>query len=376
MKSVDFITNIAPHYREHLWLELLKFKDYRIKFFFGDEANSSIQQINFHGAPWLEYFDRLVWLTNFRIRRVLVWQRGVVANAAKTSSSIVIFLGDMYLISTWIAVLILRIRRRRIVFWGHGIYGSETGIKKFLRLSFLRLADFNLVYSMRAKQLLVNDGLPETRIGVIFNSLDYLVQTSLRQPVLADNFYHDTNWFRWGDLPVLIYIGRLTKQKRLEKLLRVVNALNADGPRFNLLLIGDGPERQHLESLVSLDARMIHFYGACYREDQLAKLIANADLCVSPGEIGLTAIHSLSYGTPACTHGNFSKQMPEVEAIVEGITGTLFDESTGNLQQCIEDWFGNSHDRGEVRTACYHMIDDKYNPAVQCRVLREALDCL
>lgn len=233
MKSVDFITNIAPHYREHLWLELLKFEDYRIKFFFGDESNSSIQQINFHRDPWLEYLDRLVWLTNFRIRRALVWQRGVVANAAKTSSSIVIFLGDMYVISTWIAVLILRIRRRRIVFWGHGVYGSETGIKKFLRVAFLRLADFNLVYSMRAKQLLVNNGLPETRIGVIFNSLDYLVQTSLRQPVLADNFYHDTNWFRWGDLPVLIYIGRLTKRKRLEQLLRVVNALNADGPRLS-----------------------------------------------------------------------------------------------------------------------------------------------
>ena len=41
-----------------------------------------------------------------------------------------------------------------------------------------------------------------------------------------------------------------------------------------------------------------------------------SDLTVSPGNIGLTAIHSLSYGTPVCSHSNFNNQMPESEAII------------------------------------------------------------
>ena len=42
---------------------------------------------------------------------------------------------------------------------------------------------------------------------------------------------------------------------------------------------------------------------------------------VSPGNVGLTAIHSLSYGTPVLTHNNFNNQMPEVESIQPGFNG-------------------------------------------------------
>jgi glycosyltransferase involved in cell wall biosynthesis len=42
----------------------------------------------------------------------------------------------------------------------------------------------------------------------------------------------------------------------------------------------------------------IVFYGESYNERELAPLIALADVCVSPGNVGLTAIHALTYGTP------------------------------------------------------------------------------
>ena len=51
----------------------------------------------------------------------------------------------------------------------------------------------------------------------------------------------------------------------------------------------------------------IWFYGACYDESKLGELIFNADLCVSPGNVGLTAVHSMGYGTPVITHNNFAQ---------------------------------------------------------------------
>ena len=71
------------------------------------------------------------------------------------------------------------------------------------------------------------------------------------------------------------------------------------------------------------------FYGACYKEKILAPLIMMADICLSPGEVGLTALHSLIYGTPVITHDNFSKQMPEFEAICPGVSGEFY--KYGNL---------------------------------------------
>ena len=66
------------------------------------------------------------------------------------------------------------------------------------------------------------------------------------------------------------------------------------------------------------------FFGPCYDEFEIGMLIYNAALCVSPGNVGLTAIHSLSYGTPVISHNDFKHQMPEFEAIVPGETGAFF----------------------------------------------------
>ena len=376
MKSVDFITNIAPHYRCSLWLELLRIQCYSIKFFFGVEPKSSIRQIDFSKSPWRRHTDRLVRLSNVRFRHALVWQRGVLRNAATSKSEVSVFLGDMYVLSTWIAVLVLRLRGRKVVFWGHGLYGSEGAVKKYIRTLFLRRADMNLVYGERSRKLLVESKFAPEKVRVIFNSLDYEAQKSLRKWAVNENFFCETRWFRECELPTLVYIGRLTRGKRLDKLISAVNELNASESRFNLLLIGDGPERRNLETLVSNDVRTVYFYGPCYEEERLARLIANAELCISPGEIGLPAIHAMSYGTPACSHSDFSRQGPEVEAIVEGVTGTFFDGSIGDLQKRIVAWFGKTRNREEVRAACYQVVDQKYNPEVQCRILEEALDCL
>ncbi len=52
----------------------------------------------------------------------------------------------------------------------------------------------------------------------------------------------------------------------------------------------------------------------------------NASVCVSPGNIGLTAIHALSFGCPIITHNNFAEQMPEFESIKPSKTGYFYQQ--------------------------------------------------
>ena len=102
---------------------------------------------------------------------------------------------------------------------------------------------------------------------------------------------------------------------------------------FQLKINIDKEELLNLVKSLKLD-RQVWFFGACYDESKIAELIFNANVCVSPGNVGLTAIHSLSYGTPVITHDSFSHQMPEFEAIIPNLTGNFFEE--GNLQSMNE----------------------------------------
>lgn len=117
------------------------------------------------------------------------------------------------------------------------------------------------------------------------------------------------------------------------------------------------------------------FYGASYDEKSTGKLLYNADICVSPGSIGLTAIHSLVYGTPVITHSHFSSQGPEFEVIEQGKTGSFFEkDNVDELAECIINWLlNNKGKRREVRMDCYRKIDQSYTPMKELEILNSVI---
>ena len=118
----------------------------------------------------------------------------------------------------------------------------------------------------------------------------------------------------------------------------------------------------------------VWFYGACYDEKQICEFLYNADLCVSPGNVGLTAMHAMSFGLPVISHNNFPMQMPEFEAIIDGETGTFFKENDiQSLAEAIKRWDSIAVDREKIRQACYKVIDEKYNPHKQVELLKQVI---
>ncbi len=263
----------------------------------------------------------------------------------------------------------------KFYFWGHGWYGKETSLECFLKKQFLSKADGCFVYNNRAKNLMLKLGFKESSLHVIYNSLDYDVQLKLRNSLQATNLYN--NHFN-NDNKNIVFIGRLTKVKRFDLLLDALYILKIQGQIINVTFVGDGVERQNMERMVEEKGlkEQVWFYGACYDERINAELIYNADLCVSPGNIGLTAMHVLMFGCPAITNDDFNYQMPEFEAIHVGQTGDFFKVGDSqSLAVTISNWFRtHQNDREQVRKACYEEIDTKWNPHKQIEVLEEALE--
>lgn len=302
------------------------------------------------------------------------WQPHVISLLGKGYDTYLI-LGDTRCLSTWMFCLIARLlyRKKRIFFWSHGWYGKETKAEKILKKIFFRLPNGGtFLYGNYARQLMIEEGFNPDKLFVIHNSLAYQKQLKLRTSLTKSNIYqqHFNN-----DYPVIIVIGRLTKRKRLDMLFDGMTILKSKGTLFNAVLVGAGEEEERLKKYANRCELSNHvwFYGACYNEEENAQLIYNADLCVMPGDIGLTAIHCMMFGTPCITHNEFQHQGPEFEAINDGETGSFFKAGdTEELANSIGQWFNvNANRRERVRQACYNEIDTQWNPQFQIEVLKK-----
>lgn len=324
------------------------------------------------GLRW--QFVKNVWLG-----KVFLWQTGLIRLAVSARYDAIIYLGSMYFLSTWCSAIVARLFGKKVLMWSHGYLREEVGLRGFLRKTFYRLSDGMLLYGHRARRIMIGTGFPESRLFVIYNSLDYEKQKAVRESVSAESVQISRRrLFAYPEYPVLFFIGRLTHRKRLDMLLDAVRRLHVNHRPVNLLFIGGGPAESSLRLLASESGLpdWVHFHGPCYGEDELGRLIMSADICVSPGEVGLTAIHSMAYGKPVITHDDFSLQMPEFESIVPGETGGFFAHGdTASLAATIAIWTANRR-FAAASTACISIVEQYYNPSVQARIINRAVQDL
>jgi glycosyltransferase involved in cell wall biosynthesis len=170
-------------------------------------------------------------------------------------------------------------------------------------------------------------------------------------------------------------ISRLTTACRYDVLIDAVAiAQSQEKMDIRITFIGDGPEFGSLKTQARRMGVSADFVGAEYDEERIASHLFDADVTVSPGKIGLTAMHSLMYGTPVISNSDFIAQMPEVEAVIPGFTGELFERD--NVQD-LADWLvtfkARYPDREVTRQRCFRMMDCVYNPSRQAQILRLAV---
>lgn len=365
--KVTFITNIAPLYRQALWQKLLNSSLFTTNFAYG-KNNQGIKPFDLENGSFINLKN--YWFKN----RILVWQSGSISIAFKSDSDIFIFLIDPYCISNWISIFVCLLRRKKVIFWGHGLYGNESFFKKIIKLLFIRLAHHILLYNERGMDILLNLGVSSNKVDVVYNSLDYNKQIVLKDELMLSK----SNNVYISSIKKLLFVGRITKVKKLDLLIRALKELNNGKDTYLLTVIGDGPELNNLKFLADKYSisKLINFIGECYDEKIISKYIFDSDLCVSPGNVGLTSIHSLTFGTPVCTHNNFNEQMPEFESICPGRTGFFFIENDlSDLVLKIRNWFDQvNYDRDKIRMTCYKVIDEKYNPDFQFKVFYKSFN--
>ena len=328
----------------------------------------SIKTFDYNQLPG---FTRM--LKNRRLPGKFYWQSGAVRQVFKPYRQYIL-LGEAYCVSSWVVALLARLMRKKTVCWTHGWYGRETGIKKRISKWFYSLFNDILTYNDYARRLLIEGGIKEGKIRVIGNSLDSAKHRAMRERLRKTDIYAA----RFGnEAPVLIYCGRIQQRKRLDLLVDAVARLKKDNVMANLVFVGKDSENVGLDKLAAEAgiADRVWLYGPCYDEERLGELFYNAALCVSPGNVGLTAIHSLSFGCPVVTHDNLPWQMPEFECIKPGVTGDFFrQDDAADLARVIHSWLNRTTARRETTTrAAFAEIDARWNVPHQIEVFKTVL---
>lgn len=321
------------------------------------------------GLPWKFVKNR--WL----YKEAILWQSGVLGLLRKEKFDAVIFLANAYYLSTWFATFYLKIKGKKLYMWTHGVVTTKKDWKWKLRKFFYGLGAGVLLYGHKAKAVMANNGFPERKLHVIYNStgsINDLIKKN-KIPIEKKN-QTKQQLFKYPDLPIIIFVGRLTYVKKLDQILQATRILNEEDFKVNVLFVGDGEARKDLENLAqSLNlSDYYHFYGPCFKKEELELLFNISSLCVSPGEVGLTAMSALGNGIPVLSHDDFNYQMPEYEAIEPGINGMLFKRnSISDLALKMKQWIIENKDTPEavMRSNCHKIIREKYNAEYQAELI-------
>lgn len=341
------------HYRYGVFSELEKTDGLEVTFVSGTAGRAGIEStptsmVDRHKKAETIYAGRFS------------WQGAAIRITMFGRYDSVVFLGDAWSISTWLAAVAARLRRKTVFFWTIGWHRPETGVLRLFRLTFYKLANELLIYGNTGLALGAAMGYPEHRMTVIYNSHHSSKQLTT-SPSAEGLRLAPTSDATIGA------IVRLTPSKRLDLLIRAAASLADRGFPVRVVLAGEGPELTALTDLARTLGVQVDFLGAVYARQDIESLYQSLDVTVLPAAAGLTVIQSLAHGVPVITDDDIYGQMPEAEAVIDGVTGARYPrDDVSALADAISFWVTKKrHSPAVVARAAQDEVQVRWTPEAQ-----------
>lgn len=219
--------------------------------------------------------------------------------------------------------------RMKLVFTAHGwiIDNAKQKLYTWLNLFSLKRYDRIIAVSKATKQIMVDSGIDEKRIDLVYNAIDVDLW---QRDTVESTFRSELQVPDSGKLVGVV--GRLSKEKGIDTTLAVAQQVIAARPDTYFVLVGDGPNRQEVENnLLELGlSKNVFLVG--FRKDAL-NIYAGLDLFLST---------SLTEGTPNTVLEALAMEVPVVHTAVGGVPEIVEDGVDGILCK-VGDVAGISH---------------------------------
>lgn len=369
-KKVAVIYPYLPHYRIPVFNQLAKSKEFDYVFYYGENkidpsisSASANKQFNSNNTPSI-------------YSKGLYLQFGLTELVFSKEIDVLIFLGNPAFLTTWLYALLGRLTRKKVIFWTHGWLSDIDSPKSKIKEFFFMIPHMLMLYGNRAKNIGLHKGFKEEKMCVIYNSIDFTKQSEVYDYLeTSDNDGAD---YLPSEIDIhrsyFSCVARLTNKCNFEVLIDAVRLYNNRcNTNCYIVLIGDGPAKTRLEQYAKDKLVELILLGESYDEYLIGTVLYNSRAVVSPGKVGLTAMHSLAYGVPVISHGDLNTQMPESEIIIPNITGDYFDKGNAEeLSKVLERWIKKPRILAE-RYACINLVKKYYTPIEQALLIDKAI---
>jgi glycosyltransferase involved in cell wall biosynthesis len=280
-----FQQRVLPTYRAPLFDALARALPGGLAVFAGDPraGEGILQAEELRVARWTRAHNRRI--------GGLLWQDGWREWLAKEDPQTVVLESNPRYLSNYFLQRRMRNGGKKVVGWSLGPARSG-GIFGGLIRSYYGAFSALVVYSRSGADRFHRLGLPSEKIFIAPNAVESeTAETLLRKPDARRKARAELGF---GSLPVVLFVGRLQPRKRVDLLLR---ACRRSGVAFNLVIVGDGPDRARLERIAGEVFPAARFAGDL-RGETLGRIFLAADLFVLPGTGGLALQEALVYGKP------------------------------------------------------------------------------
>jgi glycosyltransferase involved in cell wall biosynthesis len=191
--------------------------------------------------------------------------------------------------------------------------------------------DIIYVNSEHYRRCWIDRGIPAEKLKILPRGLD----TTLFHPTRRTGSFREKFGALNGE-PVLLYVGRISKEKDLDILACAYRKLRQKYPSTRLVLVGDGPYLKELRDSIP-DATFTGYLSG----GDLAKAFASADIFVFPSTtdtFGNVVLEAMASGLPAIVSDTGGPR----ELVKNGITG----------------YVTRSHDIEDFTTATARLLSD------------------
>lgn len=214
-------------------------------------------------------------------------------------------------------------------------------IFQYLNRRAIKKADQIFAVSTRFKEMLVSYGVAEQKISTIFNGIDFEELDVKEEVVQLKNDYNlnDKDF-------VAVHIARLHPVKGHSVLLEAIEQLQLVKD-FKLLLVGEGPERKEIESIIKQKnlSNQVKLVG--FRKD-IPQLLALADVSL---------LTSYSESFPLVLLESANAHTPIITTDVGGVGDLIISKELG--------WIVQPRSVNELACALKEAIEAKRNGSLQ-----------
>ena len=293
------IQRIIPHYRYSVFKKmLLKLPDLTIVY----SKKAPTESIdNFKGIDDINIIKKKVLYIK---KDGTIFFQSLLGYILKTKPKVVITVFNIGNLFLYLLFFLRPFLRYKIILWSFGYdpilgFNPKKYFKDKVRLFLYQKSDASIFYWERGKEevskfskktkhyFVAPNTIDTNRLVNIKAELDVITKKKLKEELNVKNKYH------------LIYVGRLLKDKEIPLLIKAFQMINKDEFDCRLSIVGDGPERKNLETIVKkLLLKNVYFLGEILDEKIVGKWIYISDAFVMPGRLGNSVVHSFCFGVP------------------------------------------------------------------------------